>query len=126
MTRFTLEKNFEIPWEQQGFSTSRYALIAARPETGRWHQIRRHLKHIAHPIIGDHRHGDNHHNHRFEERLGLSRMLLSANILSFIHPYTKQPLRIEAGKGSEFDRILLELERLQMATSAPRNTDRPC
>ncbi len=45
-------------------------------------------------------------------------MLLSANILSFVHPYTKQPLRIEAGKGSEFDRILSELERLQIATSA--------
>ncbi len=109
VTRFGLKENFEMPWECQGFSTSRYSLVEAMPETGRWHQIRRHLHHISHPIIGDHRHGDNHHNHAFEERLGLKRMLLVATELELQHPFTGELLCIRATLGREFESILSEL-----------------
>ena len=46
---------YEMPWPMNGFPTSRYSMVQVHPETGRWHQIRRHLNHVAHPIIGDHR-----------------------------------------------------------------------
>jgi tRNA pseudouridine65 synthase len=56
----------------------RYSLVEAVPLTGRTHQIRRHLKHIAHPIIGDVRYGKGEHNRLFRRRFGLHRLALHA------------------------------------------------
>lgn len=61
----------------------RYSLVEALPYTGRTHQIRRHLKHIAHPIIGDVRYGKGAHNRLFRERFSLHRLALHASELSF-------------------------------------------
>ena len=55
-----------------------YALVEACPQTGRTHQIRRHLKHAAHPIIGDVRYGKGEHNRLFRTRFGLHRLALHA------------------------------------------------
>ncbi len=74
----------------------RYALIEARPRTGRRHQIRRHLKHISHPLIGDVRYGKGEHNRLFRERFGLHRLALHACELAFKHPETGEMLRIAA------------------------------
>ena len=74
----------------------RYALIEARPRTGRLHQIRRHLKHISHPLIGDVRYGKGEHNRLFRERFGLHRLALHALELAFEHPETGEPVRIVA------------------------------
>jgi tRNA pseudouridine65 synthase len=63
----------------------RYALLEVVPRTGRLHQIRRHLKHISHPVIGDVRYGKGEHNRLFRERFGLHR-LLHALELGFPHP----------------------------------------
>lgn len=64
----------------------RYALVEARPETGRLHQIRRHLKHISCPLIGDVRYGKGEHNRLFRERYGLHRLALHASRLALPHP----------------------------------------
>lgn len=72
----------------------RYSLIEAQPHTGRLHQIRRHLSHIAHPIIGDTRYGRGEHNRYFRERFGLHRLALHASQLSLRHPYTGKPLEL--------------------------------
>jgi tRNA pseudouridine65 synthase len=56
----------------------RYALVEARPRTGRLHQIRRHLKHIACPLIGDVNYGKGPHNRLFRDRFGLHRLALHA------------------------------------------------
>lgn len=61
----------------------RYSLVEAQPLTGRTHQIRRHLKHIAHPIIGDVRYGKGDHNRRFRDQFGLHRLALHASELRF-------------------------------------------
>jgi tRNA pseudouridine65 synthase len=74
----------------------RYALIEARPRTGRRHQIRRHFKHISHPLIGDVRYGKGEHNRLFRERFGLHRLALHAYELAFEHPETGEALRIVA------------------------------
>ena len=70
-----------------------YSLVEAVPHTGRTHQIRRHLKHIAHPIIGDVRYGKGAHNRMFRERFGLHRLALHAAELSVPEP---EGLRVRA------------------------------
>jgi len=79
------------------FAGTRLSLVQATPHTGRRHQIRRHLKHIAHPIIGDATHGKGPLNRWWAERLGLQRLWLHAWSLSLQHPYTQAPLHIESG-----------------------------
>jgi tRNA pseudouridine65 synthase len=74
----------------------RYALVEARPRTGRRHQIRRHFKHISHPLIGDVRYGKGEHNRLFREHFGLHRLALHALELAFAHPETGEALRIVA------------------------------
>ena len=74
----------------------RYTLMEARPRTGRRHQIRRHFKHISHPLIGDVRYGKGEHNRLFRERFGLHRLALHALALAFEHPQTGEALRIVA------------------------------
>lgn len=85
----------EKPLALSRYPTSRYALVEARPETGRYHQIRRHLNHLAHPIIGDNKHGDYRHNRYFTERFG-RRLLLVATALTFPRPATGRPVTVEA------------------------------
>jgi tRNA pseudouridine65 synthase len=74
----------------------RYALIEARPRTGRRHQIRKHLKHLSHPLIGDTRYGKGEHNRFFRQRAGLHRLALHAVRLRFAHPATGLPLQLIA------------------------------
>lgn len=95
----------EIMESSGRFATSRYSLIEARPLTGRMHQIRRHLSHIFHPIIGDRPHGCNKQNRFFLQRFGLSDMMLHASSLQFIHPITGLGIRIEAPIKEEFKRV---------------------
>jgi tRNA pseudouridine65 synthase len=73
-----------------------YALVEARPRTGRFHQIRRHFKHLSHPLIGDVRYGKGEHNRLFRERFGLHRLALHALELGFEHPETGDAVRIVA------------------------------
>lgn len=74
----------------------RYALVEVLPRTGRLHQIRRHFKHLSHPLIGDVRYGKGEHNRLFRERFGLHRLALHALELSFEHPVSGERLRITA------------------------------
>ena len=62
------------------------SLVEARPMTGRFHQIRRHLKHLHHPIVGDTNYGDGATNRRFRADFGLTRLALHASRLVFSHP----------------------------------------
>jgi tRNA pseudouridine65 synthase len=74
----------------------RYALVEARPRTGRLHQIRRHLKHIGHPLIGDVRYGKGEHNRLFRERFGLYRLALHAVSIAFEHPMDRIAVVVSA------------------------------
>ena len=105
ITDFEVLRTCELPWPSQDFATSRYALLRASPRTGRFRQIRRHLKHAFHHLIGDTSHGDGRHNRAFR-MAGIHRMLLHAEALVFVHPGTGEQMRVEAPVDGEFARAL--------------------
>jgi tRNA pseudouridine65 synthase len=80
-------------------ATTRASLVEALPLTGRRHQIRRHLKHLAHPIIGDATHGKGPLNRAVAELLGMQRLWLHALRLALRHPVTGVPLNFESPWG---------------------------
>ncbi|MFU2088548.1 tRNA pseudouridine(65) synthase TruC [Avibacterium avium] len=89
-------KTVEMPYGVGRYQTSRYSLVRLIPHTGRKHQLRRHLKHIFHPILGDTQYGDLHQNRALTEHTGVQRLMLHAETLAFIHPITKSRLKITA------------------------------
>ncbi|NIC41511.1 pseudouridine synthase [Aquabacterium sp. A08] len=95
--------HYSLPLPQGHFATTRCALVALEPHTGRRHQLRRHLKHIAHPIVGDATHGKGPLNRALAERLGLQRLWLHASRLRLTHPVTQAPLDIQAPLSSAWD-----------------------
>lgn len=86
--------------------TSRYALMALRPHTGRRHQLRKHMKHISHPIIGDAKHGKGVHNRYFAEALGCPRLLLHCASMSLQHPTGGSALDLVAPLDDSFSALL--------------------
>jgi tRNA pseudouridine65 synthase len=95
----------ELEQASEHFPTSRYALLECSPDTGRWRQIRRHLKHISHHLIGDTSHGDGRHNRAFRMR-GVHRMLLHAHTLGFAHPRTGERIQATAPLDADFQRAI--------------------
>ena len=109
VTRYRRLALAELPYPVDRYPTSRYALLEVVPETGRRHQIRRHLKHIAHPIIGDATYGKGRHNRLFGELFGCRRMLLACIALRLMHPVSGEPLRLEAPLQDDFADVLAKL-----------------
>lgn len=87
----------ELPVPVSRYDTSRFSLVALKPTTGRKHQLRRHLRHLRHPIIGDSAHGDLKQNRSAAANFGLSRLMLHASELRLTHPVTGEPLVLRAG-----------------------------
>ncbi|MGA9394186.1 MAG: tRNA pseudouridine(65) synthase TruC [Azonexus sp.] len=102
ITNFRKLAEIELPVAVDRYPSSRYALLELEPLTGRRHQLRRHLKHIAHPIIGDSTHGKGRHNRFFANELNCQRMLLACTELSFDHPVTGHRVEIKAPVSGEF------------------------
>jgi len=96
----------ECPWPSGKFETSRYSLMKMSPLTGRMHQIRRHLSHVFHPIIGDRPHGCSKQNRIFKKLHGYTEMLLHAESIEFSHPVTNQLVRIQADFHSNYLKML--------------------
>lgn len=93
ITEYQTLKQLEIPVQiNSPFPTSRYSLVEVRLHSGRWHQIRRHMDQVNHPLIGDQLHGDSHHNRYFRDELKLSGLLLRAFSLQFVDPWTEKQL----------------------------------
>ena len=109
LTRYQRLATVELPVAVDRYPSSRYALVEAEPLTGRRHQIRRHLKHIAHPIIGDATHGKGIHNRYFAENYGCPRMLLACTSLAFNHPVSGERLQVKAERGRVFCATLAQL-----------------
>lgn len=96
----------ELPQRVDRYPTSRYALLELSPHTGRRHQLRRHLKHIAHPIIGDATYGKGAHNRLFEQLFGCRRLLLACLAMRLTHPLSGAPLLLRAPLAGDFSDVL--------------------
>ena len=112
LTHFRRLATTEIPVAIERYPTSRYSLVELQPKTGRKHQLRRHMKHISHPIIGDANHGRGRHNRYFAERFGEGRLMLVATHLSFIHPVTGEPVTLYSPPENSFTQVLSVFEKI--------------
>jgi len=96
----------ELPYPVGRYETARYSLLKITPKTGRKHQIRRHMKHIFHPVVGDTTHGDGKHNQLFRGQFKCHRLLLAASSLSFKHPVSGKSVTIKAAIDETFNSII--------------------
>ena len=99
----------EVPLPFGKHATSRYSLVELTPTTGRMHQLRKHMAHILHPIIGDRPHGCNKQNKLLKDHFDMNTMLLHAQRIDFEHPITLEKITITAPIQAEFDRMLTGL-----------------
>jgi tRNA pseudouridine65 synthase len=102
VTRWRRLATFEWPFADGRHATSRYALVEVEPLSGRRHQIRRHFKHIAHPLVGDTTHGKSGHNRAVAAWLGASRLWLHATRLELPEVEGTQARVIESAPGPEW------------------------
>lgn len=98
----TLELNYSVG----RYDSVRYSVVELKPKTGRKHQLRRHMKHISHHILGDTKYGRGEHNKLIRKEFECYRLLLHAKSLVFTHPYTKKVIFLEAQYDETFLRIL--------------------
>jgi len=106
LTNYITLKRAEIDVPFGAHRTSRYSLIEASPQTGRMHQIRKHMSHVFHPVIGDRTHGCNKQNKLFKDKWDMTTMLLHASQLNFKHPVTGDEVMIGAPLQAEFIRVM--------------------
>ena len=104
-TMFQRLATVELPYPVSRYPVARYSLVKLYPKTGRKHQLRRHMKHIFHPIVGDTKHGRGEHNTLFREKFSSHRLLLHADRMTFTHPLSQQKVVIEAPLDVTFQRL---------------------
>jgi tRNA pseudouridine65 synthase len=114
-------EQFEIPEPVGRYRTARYSLVELRPETGRRHQLRRHMAHLRHPVIGDTCHGDGLQNRFFRGHFDCHRLLLTAVSLTLEHPVTRQQLRIGSAPDAELLEVVRRLRSNTPSCSQPRD-----
>lgn len=86
------------------------AMVECRLETGRTHQVRVHMAHLGHPLIGDPVYGRERKGFKSVlETLGFKRQALHAKTLGFIHPVTERPLLFESALPTDMQELLSEL-----------------
>jgi tRNA pseudouridine65 synthase len=95
----------ELPYSVSRYPTTRYSLVYLKPKTGRKHQLRRHMKHLSHHIVGDTKHGRGEHNQFFREKFDVHRLLLHANQMRFKHPITENIVEITAPLDDTFQSL---------------------
>lgn len=109
VTGFRRLATVELPRRVDRYPTSRYALLELQPHTGRRHQLRRHLAHLSHPIVGDTTYGKARHNRLFTEMFGSRRLLLACTRLVLSHPSDGALITIDAPLDADFSGLLQSL-----------------
>jgi tRNA pseudouridine65 synthase len=106
LTHYKVLTKIELPYAVGRYATTRYSVVKLSPKTGRKHQLRRHMKHINHHIIGDTKHGRGEHNRFFREHFQVHRLLLHANSITFRHPISNEEIVLEAKPESHMVALL--------------------
>ena len=104
-TQYERLATVELPYPVSRYPVARYSLVKLLPRSGRKHQLRRHMKHVFHPIVGDTKHGRGEHNKLFRDKFACHRLLLHSNRVSFVHPVSNKKIMIEAGVDGMFEKI---------------------
>ncbi|CNH72775.1 tRNA pseudouridine synthase C [Yersinia massiliensis] len=122
----------EVPVAIGRYDTARFSLMELKPETGRKHQLRRHMAHIRHPIIGDSTHGDLRQNRGIAQHFDCSRLMLHASHLSLNHPVTGEPLSLTARWDESWQELMSHfgwsgitphLERVEFSATAGQDSE---
>jgi tRNA pseudouridine65 synthase len=106
LTRWRTLATTTVPIALGKYPEQRYALVDVQPETGRYRQIRKHLHHISHHLIGDTSHGRGDHNRLWRMHFGVHRLLLHARSLQLTHPLLGTPLSLQAPLDATWERVL--------------------
>lgn len=101
--------NVEQQWPVQ---RTGIALVRCVLHTGRTHQIRVHLAHLGHPILGDMLYGRN----QTIPGLEVPRQMLHACVLGFLHPVTKEEMRLEAPLPEDFEGVLSQVKEISTSS----------
>jgi tRNA pseudouridine65 synthase len=125
VTRYKRLATTELPVAVERYPTARYALVALEPLTGRHHQLRRHMKHISHPIIGDATHGKGIHNRFFQQAFGCQRLLLACVSMAFRHPISGEKVGIGRTAQGEFAALLERFGWTATLPSWPAESGQP-
>ncbi|TDG14138.1 tRNA pseudouridine(65) synthase TruC [Seongchinamella unica] len=96
----------ELPFAVDRYPQSRYSLVALQPRQGRKHQLRRHMKHLGYPMIGDAKYGKGVHNRFFQTQLDCDRLLLACTAMTLRHPLSGDALALRAPLGDSFARLV--------------------
>lgn len=103
VTEFARLGTAEVEWDGE---KRVYSLVRCEMKTGRYHQVRRHLRSIGHPLCGDPEHGNAWDNRAFHERFGVSRTLLCAAQVSFPDRVAQKMERVKTSPDPDFQRVL--------------------
>ena len=109
-TKYERLATVELPYAVSRYTTARYSLVKLFPQTGRKHQLRRHMKHIHHHMVGDTKHGRGEHNKFFREKFECHRLLLHAVEITFEHPIEKNMIVIKAEVDEIFQKLFKTFE----------------
>lgn len=120
ITDYQVVATAEMPVGIGRYPTSRYSLVELSPRTGRKHQLRRHMSHLRHPIIGDSAHGDLRQNRGAAQHFGANRLMLHASSLALTHPVTGEPLLIRAGLDSVWQNLMSQFGWQDTLPEVPR------
>jgi len=121
----------EMPVAIGRYETARYSLVELKPETGRKHQLRRHMTHLRHPIIGDTAHGDLKQNRGMAQHFNCPGLMLHASHMQLPHPVTGEMLSITARWDSRWQNVVerfewqgcvSELERVEFPVQAGQDS----
>ena len=111
ITRYRTLNESEMPWPiGLRYSTARFSFLEVIPETGRRHQIRKHLSHLRHPIVNDTQHGDIKVNKWFKNNQLPDRIMLHAIELILPHPQMENPIHLTAPLDDLFITVLKQIE----------------
>jgi tRNA pseudouridine65 synthase len=106
VTLFNRLGKFELPFAVSKYASARYSLVQLKPKTGRKHQLRRHLAHINHPIVGDTAHGDGKHNTFIRQQFNFKQLALTCKSMILTHPVSEAPLVLRCDLDKNFFYLL--------------------
>lgn len=102
-TEYTRLASTEVEWDGE---KRQYSLVRCEMKTGRYHQIRRHLRSIGHPLCGDPEHGNAWDNRAFEARFGVTRTLLCASAVAYPDRAAQKMVRLKTQPDPDFQKVM--------------------